>query len=234
MRTMRTMRTMEKMTGFLFFVSTASYLIGSGLIDAVLGKGEPLAVFYPERFTVYSGLFLELINGAAVVGIAVLLFPILKRRSESAALGYFSSRVIEAVLLVVSIIAQLLLLALSKHYGSGNGADADTHEAAIGNLLVTGQEMIFQLAMLALGLGSIVLCYHMFRTKLVPRSLSLLGLFGYVALTGSSCLSILGYEPGALLFIPGGLFEVIFPLWLIFKGFDRTALDEKLVCQNAR
>jgi len=63
---------------------------------------------------VIIGVLFELINDAAVVGIAVMLFPILKKYSESIALWYVGFRVIEAAMFIVGKISLLSLITLSK------------------------------------------------------------------------------------------------------------------------
>ncbi|RIX53912.1 DUF4386 domain-containing protein [Paenibacillus nanensis] len=212
--------TRARTIGALFLISTIAYLTGSGLVDAVINKPAFLAELDPGRMQVMAGLLLEILNAAAVTAIAVLVYPILKSNSESIALGYLSSRIIESVLLLAAIIGPLTLLGLSESFIAAGG-DADGYYKTIGDALVRGEDLAFQLAMLALSVGSILFCILLYRTKLVPRLLSLLGALGYIALLASSCLTICGYDPGMALFIPGGLFELILPLWLIFKGWNK-------------
>lgn len=216
-----TSKSTAKIIGVLFLVSTVAYLTGSGLVDAVLNEPAFLSQLYPDRMKVLVGLFLKFINAAAVIGIAVLLFPILKPYSEFIAFGYLSSRIIESMLLLVGILAPLTLIALSEGF-IAEGSEAEGYFQTIADLLLRGEDMAFQLAMLVLGLGSMMLCILLYRTQLVPRMLALLGIAGYIALTASSCFTMIGYDPGAVLFIPGGLFELILPVWLIIKGFAET------------
>ena len=195
--------------GILFFVSTASYLIGSGWI----GDWLEAAGIGTDRGPAVAGSFLELVNVMAVMGISVLLYGTVKKHSEAIAIGYLGSRIVEAVLLAVGIVATLALLA------AGSPDDASFRAARV--VAVAVRETSFQLAMVSLGAGSLAFCYVLYRARLIPRVLSGLGLLGYVALLASSFLSLAGYEPGAYLFIPGGIFEAVFPLWLIFKGFPK-------------
>lgn len=213
-------RTNERIIGVLFLLATASYMIGSTLIEANLTSSGYLSHIYSNRTEIYIGLLLEFMNSAVVVGIAVLLFPLLRHHKESIAIGYLSSRIIESVLLIVGIISPLVLLTLSETFNTADGTNWESY-SVIGELLIKGQEMTFELAMLALGIGSVMICYLMYRKKLIPRPLSLLGIVGYASLFASSCLSIIGVDPGIVLFIPGGIFEIGFPIWLIVKGFNK-------------
>jgi hypothetical protein len=58
----------------------------------------------------------------------------------------------------------------------------------------------------------------------VPRSISVLGFIGYAALLIGSSLELFGLDLYLMHYVPGGLFELILPMWLIFKGFDSAAI----------
>jgi hypothetical protein len=216
------------MVGVLFLVATVTFMIGSGLIDSVLNSPEYLNNVYPDRTTVIVGMFFELINSVAVVGIAMLMFPILKQHNEAIALGYYGSRIIESAILIVSVIGALILIPLSQEYITA-GATGDSYYQTIGTLAIKGHDTAFELAMLVLGLGSLMFCYLLYTSKLIPRWISVIGLIGYVALLASSCLGIFGVDVGMILYIPGALFEIIFPIWLIVKGFNINAIDSGAV-----
>ncbi len=88
-------------------------------------------------------------------------------------------------------------------------------------------DLAFQISMIALGLGSMPFCYLLYKSKLIPRALSALGLVGYAALllgmiTGMFGLIDVTQGAGLLTVVPGGLFELIFPIWLFVKGFNSS------------
>ncbi|WP_261300463.1 DUF4386 domain-containing protein [Paenibacillus andongensis] len=207
-----------RIAGVLFLAATAAYILGNGLIESVLNNPDYLIHVYPNRTKVIEGMLLEFINSAAVVGIAITLFPILKKHNETLALGYVSFRVIEAIILIVGAIIPLLLISLSKEYIETGAPDASYFQT-IGTLAIKGKLLAFQLAMLVLGLYSLLFCYLFYQSKLIPRLLSVLGFIGYASLLTSALLEIFGYSAGMLLFLPGALFEILLPLWLIVKGF---------------
>jgi hypothetical protein len=80
----------------------------------------------------------------------------------------------------------------------------------------------FAAAMVALAVGSFGLCYALYAGGLVPRALSVLGFLGYAALFVSGSLTLLGSDMATWLFIPGAVFEIVFPLWLIVRGFGEA------------
>ena len=70
-----------------------------------------------------------------------------------------------------------------------------------------------------------LLCAFLFHVRLVPRSISTVGLVGYVSLFVSALLVLFGAADtstfGMLLYLPGAVFEIVlFPGWLIVKGFS--------------
>ncbi|UQZ36737.1 DUF4386 domain-containing protein [Paenibacillus sp. PK3_47] len=208
------MNRMARAAGIMFLISTAAYMIGSGMLNPVMQQPDFLEKLYPGRTTVLAGLFLELINAISVVGIGVLLYPALRKYNEVFALGYFGARIIESAILIISLAGPLLLIGLSEDY---TGAEA-SYLYAVAGAAADAHFMLFEIAMIVLGLGSLLLCYVLYRSRLVPRLLSVIGFIGYAGLLTSSCLSVAGYDTGAVLYIPGAIFEILFPLWLIVKG----------------
>ncbi|NOU98857.1 DUF4386 domain-containing protein [Paenibacillus planticolens] len=215
-----------RMAGVLFLVATVTYMLGKGLMDSILNEPNYLLHVYPNRTQMITGVLLELVNSVAVVGIAVFLFPILKKYNEKIALGYVAFRVIEAVILIIGAISPLLLIQFSQAY-IDTGAPADSYYQAVGMLVIKGNYYAFQLAMIVLGLYSLLFCYFLLQSKLIPRLLSVLGLIGYASLLTSGLLELFGYSSGMILFLPGALFELLFPIWLIIKGFNTSTMEPK-------
>ena len=131
----------EIIIGVLFLLATASYMIGSGLVETAL-KITDFSLINAEQ--IKMGILLELINSAAVVGIAALIFPILRKYGESLTMIYVSSRIIESALLLIAAIGPLLLITLNQI------------EAQQLNAMITlFASYSFQMAMISLSAGSI-------------------------------------------------------------------------------
>ena len=207
---MSTMRKTAIIVGALFFVQTASYLFGNALFRSAAETATA-----GNDAQALAGVFLQFVNSAAVIGIGVMMFPVLGRFREGPALGYTATKVMESALLMVSaLFAMLTVQAGGSVLGAGNGTTAS------GPLMMEGYDFAFQLAMIALGAGSMFLMYVLYKARLVPRALTVLGTVGYVALFASGWLEIAGFDIAEALYVPGGLFEILFPLWLIIRGFN--------------
>lgn len=209
--------------GVLMLLATVTYMTGSGLLQSTLNLPDYLLNIYTNRAQVIFGVFLEFIDAAAVVGIGILMFPILKKHNEAIALGYAGTRIIEFILIIVSGISLLLLIPLSQEYAQVGASDV-AYFQTLGNLFIEQSDLAFQIAMIALGLGSLPFCYLLYKSKLIPRWLSGLGFIGYAALLAGGLLVIFGSNLNLVLYIPGGLFELIFPIWLFVKGFNLSAI----------
>jgi len=211
--------------GALFVITSILGIIESNLVAPIL-QGSLNNVNQNEML-MKIGALLILSMSIGIVGIAIMLFPVLKKLNETIAITYVSFRTIECVFLIVGAVILLFLIALSKNYITAGPQDASYYQT-ISNLAITIRYSAFQIAMTILGLGSMMLCYLLYRSKLIPRWLSAWGFIGYALLFTSALLDILGiidtiHGRGSMMYIPGGLWElIIFPLWLFVKGFNTS------------
>src|SRR5256886_5617360 len=219
------------LVGALFLISTATFILSNALITPLLGSHNFLAEVSDHSQLMIAATLIALIEGTATVGIALALYPILKRQHPALALGYAGMRIAELAIAVVGFgLGGLLLVALSAT--AANGANSET----LGTLLVALRHWTLMLIYLYTALGGLMLSYMLLRNRLVPRGLSVLGLIGYVALLGVSVLDMLGIVDtvaglGLVGLVPGGLFEFLLPIWLFVKGFNVTALNSMRVAR---
>jgi hypothetical protein len=202
----------------LFLLATVTYTIGNGLVRSVTDSATPLEHAYPDRTRLAVGALLEFVDAAAAVGIGVLLLPVLRRRSEVAALSYFASRVIEATLVVVGALCAVAVVIVGRD-AVAQGGVSGSHRV-LGDVLVQSGYSAFRASMIALGLGSLFLCWVLYDARLVPRAMSVLGLVGYALLMLWGAVGIVQRRDATTaLFVPGAIFELVFPVWLLIRGF---------------
>ena len=219
-------RATARVVGALFLVGTIAGLVGLPLQESVVGGGDYLteASAHPDRLA--TGVLLQLVMGVAVVSIAVVIYPVLRRGTERLAMGYVVARVLEAVVYIVGGAGLLALITVSEKYVA---ADDPGAFAAAGRLIMAQRDWAGHAVLDAavFSVGALVLNAAFFLSRLVPRWLSLWGLVGAAAYLIAGLLVMYGLEPlstpQVVLEAPLGLQEIALALWLIIKGFDAHA-----------
>jgi hypothetical protein len=218
-------RTTAILVGALFLISTATFIISNALITPIVGSHNVLAAIADHRQLMIAATLIGLIEGVATVGIALALYPMLKRQHPALALGYTGMRIAELAVAAVGFgLGGLLLVTLSGTATTGANPEA------LGAVLVGLRHWTLMLVYVYTSVGGVMLSYMLLRTRLVPRGLSVLGLIGYPALLLAAVLDMLGIVDtvggaGLVGLVPGGLFEILLPIWLIAKGFNLTAVN---------
>jgi hypothetical protein len=192
-------RRTARIVGVLFLAGYLTYgvgnLIATGIVDSD-DRGSSSGLFV-------TGIALMLLNSAAVIGIGVVMFPILRDHNKAIAAGYLGTRIFEGIILALGVVSLIVLT--SSHAIDANAA-------------------LYNIAEAGLGIGSLFFCALLFRTGLVPRWLAAWGFIGYACFAAGNLLELSGVTGAALVAaIPGGLFELTFAVWLIARGFASTA-----------
>lgn len=211
-------KTIGRIVGALFLLAFVVYMTGEALVDSGAGTPAVLADVADTHTQIAGGALLMLLNSAVVVSIGVLAFPVLKPRHEITAYAYLVTRVIEAVVMAVGVLCLLLLIPLAQAYADAGARDGSVLPA-LARIAQDGNQYSYQTAMIGLGIGSVLFCRALFRARLVPRSLAVLGIVGYPVLAGGMILEVLGYGVAPAHYVLGGLFEVALGVLLIVRGF---------------
>jgi len=144
------------------------------------------------------GITLVVVNSIAVSCAGWIGFRLVRWAEHGVGVGYLVARVAEAVLLAGGIF-------LAEF---ADVADADNNG--------------YLIAMIALAVGSIPFCRTLGRRRWIPRPLATWGVYGYAALAVGALLELLTDRPLTVLFaVPGGLFELVFGLYVVRYGFRR-------------
>ncbi len=203
----------------LTFLSSipATLLLAPVLDDPryVLGTGPSTQV------VVAAGL--EIVNALACIATAVVLFPVVKRQSETLALGFVASRVLEAAILVTGVVSVLAVVTLRRDVAGTAGADPDSLVAVAAGLVAVRDLTLLLGPGMAIA-NALLLGTLMYRSRLVPRVIPLLGLVGAPLLLAANILTMFGYSEQfsllSLVALPGIFFwELSLGVYLMVKGF---------------
>lgn len=205
--------------GALFLIAMVASLLGGGMVESVISAPEPFAAVSENETLLVVGVLLELVNAIAVVGIGVLMFAVLKRHSETQAVGYLSLRIVEAVFCSLMVVSPLSLIRLGQNQSQVSAALSIAERASISGLLIP----VF------FSLGALLLYSSLYQSKLLPRFIPIWGLVAAVLILTLNLLSIFGLELGmgiSMVFaLPIILNEVFMGIWLIAKGFNPSAVN---------
>ncbi len=189
-----------------------SYIVGSGGADT----------------RIILGAVLEMLTAVAGIGTAVAAYPVIRRQSEAASLGFVTTRLLEAAVMLVGVLALLTIVSLRQ---AGAAAGTDTGSVVVvGHALVDVRDHTARLGPgFVPALNALCFGYVLFRSGLVPRAIPALGLVGAPLLLVSVFARIFGLmgdnSPWAALLLPGIFFwELSVGLYMTFKGFRPQAL----------
>jgi hypothetical protein len=212
------------LVGALFLLSTATFIVSNALITPILGSRDYLGAVAGHTHLMIGAALLALIEGVATLGIALALYPTLKRPHPALALGYAGMRIAEVAMGSLFVLGTLLLVTLSGT--ASHGPDGQV----LGTLLVAVRHWTLMLIYIDTAIGGLMFSYMLLRTRLVPQALSVLGLIGYAALLLTAVLDMLGVVDtvggaGLVGLFPGGAFEFVLPIWLFARGFNSITSD---------
>jgi len=225
-------RKIAVITGVVFIIATVAGLLAGvleGVFGPVLTGADYLTSLSANANQVTAGALLYIIAYFASAGIAVVMYPILKKWNAGLALGSVIFRTIEAAFYMVGLVCLLSLLTLGQQFTTAGAADRTSLQAIGGSLVSVGDHAAL-LAVFAFCLGAFMYYYLFFQSRLIPRWLSGFGIVAIILMTAACVLSlfsgnrITSYIP---LVFPIFLQEMVLAVWLIVKGFNPSVIASK-------
>jgi hypothetical protein len=168
----------------------------------------------------------------AGIGTAVTLYPVVKRQNEGVALGFVTARLLEAAMIFTGVVSLLSLVTLRQGGTTGTNAAAlvttgASHVAIYNGTFLLGQTLMPCIN--ALLLGSL-----MYRSRLVPRIIPIVGLIGAPLLITAVIATLFGGGIGhisafaAIATLPVAAWEFSLGVWLVVKGFRPSPITAEM------
>ena len=208
--------------GSLYIVGTVA---GVFSISTAVDAPDYLVKASANANQVLTSALFQFIMTIAYLGFTITLYPILRKQMESLALGFLSFRIVAAVLNIIGFLFLLMIMSLSQQYVKAGTHDLSNFQT-LGDLLRTGRDFINHVAMIfATSVGGLMFYLLLFKTKLIPRWLSLWGFIGTIFTIFASLLVMYKMidilTSTYLVFnLPLILLEIVLAIWFITKGFD--------------
>lgn len=220
------------------FVAVFATSLASGVLSGPFLTGSMYEVWEnlsKDVTALRASILLQLITSVGIVALASLLYSALKTYHRTLALIAFGWWLAEAVVLAVSVLATQALIPLSVEWVNPAFADHDyltsasgfdTQLDSLGTALLDIERNAVTMHMLFFCFGAMIWYFLMFRSRIVPRWLSVWGLAA-VPLMFVSTLLILwnrDLDPGMLPYLPYVPFELVIGVWLLMRGGSKKAL----------
>jgi hypothetical protein len=217
-----------RVVGVLFITATVVDVAGTAALSPVLSTPVDLIKVHANQGQIALGGLLQLIAAFASAGIAIGLYPVLRRHHQALALGAVAFRTMEAVLYIAGVVCLVSLLTLGQDYVTAGFAGAAALPSA-GTLAMAARDASGVLAVVAFCLGALMYYAIFFQTRLIPRWLSAWGLLGAaLALAGALLVMLrvttLLSTTQVLLSALIGVQELALAVWLLIRGFDAAAI----------
>jgi hypothetical protein len=211
--------------GILFIIYDIVDIL-SFLFQGPVNSANYLVKVSENASLVGTGAFLLIIGGLCASGIAISLYPVLKKFNPALALGAVGFRITEGVLRIVSISFILGLVTLSQLYVKA-GAPESSYFQTLGALLKELRNWVGGGvgSLLAFSVGCSLYYIIFYRTKLVPRWISVWGLIFGIS---TGLIAPFGTEQ-VVMVAPMLPQELVLAVWLIVKGFNPSVIASAVV-----
>jgi hypothetical protein len=149
-------------------------------------------------------MFADVISGLAVIGIAVLIYPLFKETDKLLSKGYLILKYAEGIAM---IIGGILFLSSSLQYTRG--------------IIYEGFHVYIFI------ISAFMFYYLLYKSELVPKFISIWGALGIFALSISTILQLVNivYPMLDYLLVLIITNEVFLAIWLIMKGFNESVIN---------
>jgi hypothetical protein len=219
------------MAGVLFIIADVVGFLSLPFMGPVNATDYLVSVSANSGLVV-TGALLLFIGGVAAIGIAISLYPVLRKYNEGLAFGAVGFRIVEGLFDFVGVLGLLILITLSQQFVKA-GAPDSSYFQTLGVLSVSGYHWAVNVVkLMAFSIGCLLYYIIFYRTKLIPRWLSGWGIVAGI-FTILSALSVMYgliapfSTAQIILNLPILPQELVLAVWLIVKGFNPAVIASK-------
>jgi hypothetical protein len=220
-------RNHARAAGIFYLLTFASsipalILIGPILNDAsyVTSTGQDTRVLW--------GCLLDCVNALTAVGSAVAVYSVVKRQNGSMALGFVTSRLVEAAVVMIGVVSLLAVVTMRQDF-AGSGADAASLTVTANALVdVRNWTFLFGPGLMPV-FNAVLFGTLLYKSRLVPRVIPTVGLIGAPLLFTAFIANLFGAfdqvsAASFFLTLPIAAWELSVGIWMTFKGFRPEAV----------
>ncbi|EDP69754.1 hypothetical protein FBALC1_09492 [Flavobacteriales bacterium ALC-1] len=205
-----------RITGILLlFVFISGILIFQFLQGSVLFSDDFLTTTSENSNKIISSTLLGIFSGITSIVIATLLLPIFKRHNSYLAYLYFAFCILNFIAIMVDNVSVISMLEMSNEYANNEN---DSSVKILETLVYQRHRWTHYFYLLISCFPVFVLYFTLYVSKLVPKIISIFGIFAVLLMFIEELLSIFGHSISMDLLFPIAIIQLTLPIWLIFKG----------------
>jgi hypothetical protein len=231
---MDTNKKAPRLLGAAFLIVVFTSLSAGLMHNSAVGSGNisEILVNISNNLTLYRiSILVDMVTSLGVVVLAGLLFVVLNKQNRIMAIIAFGWWLAEAMSLALSKAGSLALIPLSLDFVKAGAPELSFYQT-LGEFLhfgmVVGQGQTFHMFFYCAG-G--ILWYTLFyKSKYIPRPLSLFGLAAVVLASLGIVFEFFGYDVPIYAYLPILPFELTIGTWLMLRGIkdDSDMFGENL------
>jgi len=224
-------RNHARAAGIFYLITFAASLPAFFLIGSAVHPDLTVATGHGTELR-WAGL-LDFVTALAGVGSAVALFPVLKRQNQALALGFVTSRLIEAAIIMTGVVSLLAVITLQQDVAGTADADPATI-TTVSQALVAVRDWTFLFGPgFMASINAVLLGTLMYKSRLVPRIIPTLGLIGAPLLIAANAATLFGHNEQTsgitmLATLPIACWELSVGTWMAVKGFKPAPITANL------
>jgi uncharacterized protein DUF4386 len=220
---MKTYRKNALGVGIFYIIGTVSGVLSMLNLGSFLNDPDYLVNMAADETNVILGALYIFIMGLALTMVPILLYPLFRKYNHVLALGAVVFRgVLEAVAYSAQTALWLIFLTLSLEYNLAGSGETGMFQH-LGAIFLQTDTWLAHILSVVFSLGALMIYWVFYRTKLIPRWLSVWGLIGGVLYLISPMVGFFGPDWNFLQMLLA-VQEMAMALWLIIKGFNQDAI----------
>jgi len=227
---MKSNRNSATAAGVLYVLAAVAAIIGRILYGSILTDSDYILKGTVHETQIHWGAFFEILTAFAVIGTPIALFPVLKKYNQSMAIASVSFRLLEATMIIVGVLSLLTIVTLSHEFTNEVNPNNASYLLAGKSLLALSNWTFTFGPNIALGPSTFMIGFMLYKSRLVPRFIAVMGMIGGPLISVCGVLVLFGVFPqislwSGLLAIPVFLYEMSLAIRLLSKGFNASKVD---------
>ena len=193
-----------------------------GLSGAEIETIEFVTMVSEASSQMKNAIYLDMMGSAIAVGIAIFLFPFVRKVNLRLSLAYLSIACINFVIITMSNVLHIGLLSVAADYTTSQVGEGSFY-VTLGKLFFESYYWVHFLMLMMYSIGGWFLFYFMYASKLIPSWLAIWGIVANVIVFAGGALQIVDLPASIYMFIQNGIFMIVLAIWLLVRGFQPSS-----------